>query len=323
MRMRNVEINPGRLCNNRCVFCMSGLERDRREPWVPAATVRAELRRHHAEGARAVGFIGGEPSVYPGIVESVAFARELGYQRISLCTNGMRLSDRRFLGRLVRAGMTRVTVSVHSHLSGVEDALTGVPGGWAKKLQGVRNLVKIRRSGALRDNVSLNPVLCRPNMRSLPEFVRFFAAEGIDDVRCNFIWPQGRAERDPRIVPRFREAVPWMLKLLLANEREGLVRLSFGGVPYCVLPPAFQKRWPLLKKYFYEEGSDLPTDVTFLRGKGKGPTERFNWVERSKDEYRCRVDGCRTCPFGDVCMGIYRSYAALYGQEEFGRPETA
>ena len=51
---RRVEIHLGTLCNNRCVFCMSGMERDHKEPWAelsrvkPAQfTVRACSGRNH------------------------------------------------------------------------------------------------------------------------------------------------------------------------------------------------------------------------------------------------------------------------------------
>jgi len=318
VKLKNAEINPGRLCNNRCVFCMSGDERDRHDPWVSLEAVKDELRRCYEDGARSAGFLGGEPSVYPHLLPAVSRARELGYQRIALCTNGVRLADARFLNRLAEAGLTRVTVSVHSREPSVEERLTGVPGILQKKLKALRNLMKLRRSGMLKDNVSLNPVLCRPNMKDIEGFIRFFAAEGIDDFRFNFIWPQGRARTDKRVVPEFREAVPWMLKALTLNEREWKLHLSFGGVPFCVLPAAFQKRWLVLKKYFFEEGLDLPTDVAFLRPKGRGESERFNWQERSKDEYRGYVPACASCGFQDRCMGIYRTYLELYGDDAFG-----
>ena len=146
----------------------------------------------------------------------------------------------------------------------------------------------------------------------------FFKAMGVNDIRFNYIWPESRVANDKTVIPRFKDVVPDILKLILRNERENLVRLSFGAVPYCVLPKALQDQWPLISKYFNEEGLDLPTEVSFLHPDSKGTVDRFNWHEKGHDEYRGKVAACRSCRFDPVCMGIYRSYLSLYGEEEFG-----
>ena len=142
---------------------------------------------------------------------------------------------------------------------------------------------------------------------------------GITDIRFNFIWPESRVSNDKTIVPRYRDVMPEILTLILKNERSRDMTLSFGGVPYCVLPPVLLEQWPMLRKYFYEEGLDLPTDVSFLHPDARGSVERFNWHQRGRDEYRGKIEACRRCRFDSVCMGVYRSYLSLYGEEEFRR----
>lgn len=320
MKLKNAEINVGRLCNNRCLFCMSGEDRDQKDPWINPERVQAEIRRHYVEGARSVGFLGGEPSAYPHIEECVRFAKDLGFQRIALCTNGTRLSNKDFIDKLVVAGLTRVTVSIHSHRPEVEDWITGVPGNLKRKLQALSNLVELRRLGKLPDNVSVNPVLSRRNMRDMEAYVRYLHAEvGVEDFRFNFIWPQSRALRDETIIPRFEEAVPWMLNLIRVNERELGLHVTFGAVPFCILPKPFQERWPLLEKYFYDEGNDLPTSVSFPHNDEVETVDRFDWHARSRDDYRTKVEACSRCRLNDKCMGIYRTYLELYGESEFKR----
>ena len=80
---RRVEIHLGTLCNNLCPFCMSGYSRDKKDPWASFERVRAELRHFREKGCRAVGFLGGEPTVYPRIVEAVACAKSLGYDLLT------------------------------------------------------------------------------------------------------------------------------------------------------------------------------------------------------------------------------------------------
>jgi MoaA/NifB/PqqE/SkfB family radical SAM enzyme len=214
---RRIEVHLGTRCNSRCIFCMSSVNRDAREPWAIPRRVKEELRHFYAQGCRAAGFLGGEPTVYPRIVDCVAYARNLGYAKILICTNGMRLADPDFCRRLVEAGVTRVTVSVHSHKAAIEDRLImRVPGALARKVRAVRNLVGLRDRGLLPGNISLNPVLCRPTLRGMEGFVRFFGGLGIDDVRFNYIWPHGEVREDPAWTPSFREAMPEVVKLLIA-----------------------------------------------------------------------------------------------------------
>ena len=317
-KLKNVEINPGRLCNNKCIFCMSGEERDDHEPWADPKRMQAEIKMRYDEGARSLGFLGGEPSAYPHILECMEYARNIGYQRIALCTNATRLANRDFMENAIKAGLTRVTVSVHSHIPAIEEFLVGVPGILQKKVQAITNLVQARKAGFFKDGVSLNPVFCRPNAPHAEGFVRFFANLGIRDFRFNFIWPESQIKEDKRVVPQFKDVMPHVLNLILKNEKEFGYTISFGAIPYCVLPRPFLEKWPLLRKYFFEEGMDLPTEVSFLWPDKKGGVQRFNWHQKGHDTYRAKVPACAGCRFDGVCMGIYRSYLALYGEGEFG-----
>ncbi|MBI4051093.1 MAG: radical SAM protein [Elusimicrobia bacterium] len=317
MKLKNVEINPGRLCNNKCIFCMSGEERDDHEPWADPERMKAEIRMHYEQGARSLGFLGGEPSTYPHILDCIRYAKDLGYQRVALCTNGTRLANRDFLEEALEAGLTRATVSVHSHIPEIEERLVGVPGILEKKLKAIDNLVVVRREGRLPDNVSLNPVLNRLNAPHMESFVRFFAARGIEDIRFNFIWPESRVSHDKTVVPQFKDIIPYVLNLILRNEKELKLRITFGAMPYCVLPVSLTHSWPLLERYFYEEGNDLPTDVSFLKPDWNGGVERFNWHRRGREDYRTKLECCPRCRWESKCMGIYRSYLDLYGAAEF------
>jgi len=325
---RRVEIHLGALCNNKCVFCVSAEARDDKDPWAPRESVMRELEHFRKQGCAAVGFLGGEPTVYPWIVECVAKAKELGYERIALCTNGTRFSDEGFCRALVEAGMSRVTISIHSHLAEIEDGMiTLVPGNFARKMAGLRHLQKLRQEGWLKDNVSLNPVLCRPTMASMEEYLRHFAALGIGDFRFNYIWPEGYVGEDPLWIPRFSQAAPHIARLLLLNERRLRLHLTFGGVPKCALREAGlseRLRAHLADKYFDEASYDPPNDVSILsdpRALVRLP-ERFVWQERKKDALKLREPSCKGCRHYAACEGIWRSYVRLYGFGEF-RPVAA
>ncbi len=296
---------------------MSGEERDDHNPWASFDRLMKELEHHYESGARSVGFLGGEPTAYPHIIRSISFAKKLGYQRIALCTNGMRLADKDFLGEALSAGLTRATVSLHSHIAEVEERLVGVPGILKMKLGAVKNLVRARESGQLPDNVSLNPVLNRLNAPSLEAYILFFIAQGINDIRFNFIWPQSRVLTDTAVVPRFRDIMPEILKVILLNERKWGISISFGAIPFCVVPEFFRKHVELLFKYFSEESNDHPTDVGFMSSDEDGAVNRFSLKARTRYDHRMKVSACQDCSLASACLGVWRSYVSLYGVEEF------
>lgn len=322
-RGERIEIHLGALCNNKCVFCVSAQAREERAPWAPFDVVVRRLEEFRRAGGRAVGFLGGEPTVYPKIVEAVAAARALGYTRIALCTNGMRFADADFCAALADAGLTRATVSLHSHRADIEDGLiTLVPRSHERKVQGLRNLLALRARGLLRDNVSLNPVVCRPTLPYLEDFVAFAAGLGLDDVRFNYIWPEGAVAEDPAWIPPYREAVPRLVRVALLNERRRKLRLSFGGVPRCVLrfagAPARLQTW-LAERFFDEAALDPPIEVAIANHVQRAmpePSSRFLWQTRKRDQLKTMGETCAACRHAASCDGVWRSYAALYGVGE-------
>lgn len=316
---RRVEIHLGTLCNNLCAFCMSSMNRDHHEPWAALDRVREELRHFRGKGCRSAGFLGGEPTVYPYIVESIAYAKSLGYDRIALCTNGTRMSDPAFCAALTDAGLSRVTLSVHSHRAEIEDGpITGVPGNLSRKIAAIKNLLALKLKGKLPGNIALNPVLCRPNLDEMEDFIAFFGAMGLDDIRFNYIWPQGEARGDRRWIPAFKEAMPKIARIMLLNEKRLRKHLTFGGVPKCALLLAGVKG-PMLEhlaaKYLDEAGFDPDNDVSMATKNGPMP-DRFVWQQVKKDTLKAKGPDCVRCAHQGRCEGVWGSYGELYGFSE-------
>src|SRR5690349_18706096 len=110
-----VHISIGAVCNNNCVFCM---EEDRDGRYVNNSAMTVERVRWILEenrGAEEVCFTSGEPTTRPELPDLVARARSLGYRRISVMTNGRRLSHLPYAALLARSGMNRVYSSIHGH----------------------------------------------------------------------------------------------------------------------------------------------------------------------------------------------------------------
>lgn len=322
---RNVEINVGKICNNKCVFCLDGLPATEMRRYMPWEEMQAEIRRWYAAGTRSLGFLGGEPTTYPWILDAIRLGRDLGYTRITLATNGTKFFRHDFVDRCLDAGLTRVTMSMHGHTAELEDRLTRVPGNFEKKVSGLRYLLQKRDEGHLRDNVSVNVVTNGWNYRHLPKIVRFFYDLGLDDVRSNFVRREGFAENDDTLVPHYTDVVPWVVKTILLNEYHWKRTFTIGGYPLCVLPREILANRSLARRYV-GEFRDLDTDCSIRTLNADGFPEgiatiedgraRFNWQQRKRYDLKRHVPACEGCRYGDVCEGVWREYLDLHGDAE-------
>jgi MoaA/NifB/PqqE/SkfB family radical SAM enzyme len=318
-KVKNVDINLGKACNNRCCFCSNGEASPQERRWGRLEDIESEIARQCAEGVESIGFLGGEPTLYPRLERIVRLARSLGYRRVSLCTNGSRLADRKKLVDLLDAGVTRVAVSIHSHTARIEDGITGRRGSFEEKIQALRNLVAMRRQGRLPDGLSLNTVLHRKNVEQLVEFSQFMRDIGINNIRFNLIRPSYKAERSKAWVPSFEITTPNITRLVVNNEKRLGMRLNFADFPLCKLPWEILASRELMERYIGENW-DMTTEVTHvLRDPDQEATEefvRFNWKVRRK-EYKTYLPGCARCVLLQHCEGVWQKYLDIYGSGEF------
>ena len=319
---RNIELNVGKACNNRCVFCLDGLPKREDRSYMPLADMKTEITRWYEEGHRSLGFLGGEPTTCPWLPQAIEHARELGFTRIAIATNATKLRKDYYVDRLLDAGLTRVTVSSHGHTAKLEDKLTRVPGNFLKKQAALRILVDRRDAGRLPDNVSVNIVLNGWNYRVLPKMLKYFYGLGLDDVRVNFIRSEGYADEDWSLTPAYSEVVPVLMKAVVLNEFHFKKSFTFGGFPLCVLPTDFLANRRMVRKYLGEFW-DLDTDCS-IRGEGdhgiakvEDGRARFNWQDRKRFDLKHHIDPCRTCRYTDVCEGVWRMYSTIHGNDEF------
>lgn len=321
---KNLELNIGKACNNRCVFCVDGLPKREDRTYLSWEAAKSEIDRWHAEGHRSLGFLGGEPTTWPHLERGIRYAREVGFTRVTIATNATKLRLIPFTDRLLDAGLTRVTVSMHGHTPALEDRLTRVPGNFEKKMAALRHLVQRKREGHLVDGLSINVVVNGWNYRYLPNIARFFFEEvGIEDLRANSIRPEGYSEGSGELTPKFTQVVPFLMKTILLNEYHWKKSFTFGGFPLCTLPSELSGSERLLRKYMGEY-RDLSTDCS-IRGDADedGVTRveegraRFNWQDRKRYDLKGAPAACGSCSKRPVCEGVWRGYLEIWGEGEF------
>jgi len=124
-------------CNLQCVHCYA--DSSPHVPLVQAMCLddwKEAISQAHILGCRNLQFIGGEPTLHPGLCDLILYAHSLGFQFIEVFTNGTALTPR--LREVIKRCHVNLAFSVYSLDPVVHDSVTLRGGSQHKTLAGVR-----------------------------------------------------------------------------------------------------------------------------------------------------------------------------------------
>jgi radical SAM protein with 4Fe4S-binding SPASM domain len=88
-RFRNVYLYITEKCQLRCGHCYMG-ERLERGKFMPILEVKHTLQLWRKMGGSKLSILGGEPTLHPDFIEICRYAKQVGYEKVILNTNGLR-----------------------------------------------------------------------------------------------------------------------------------------------------------------------------------------------------------------------------------------
>ncbi|MBU0580304.1 MAG: radical SAM protein [Candidatus Margulisbacteria bacterium] len=308
-QIRDVEVHLGFPCNNNCIFCMANKEY-RKNKFFSYEKVIKQISAYAKKGFNSIGFLGGEPTLHPRIIDIVRHANKAGMKSIHIVTNGRRLADGVFLNNLIASGVNRISVSIHSHLPKLEDNLTQVQGSFSQKLNGLHNIIQLQRKNKS-INVSINIVINKMNIKSISESVKYFANLGYKDYRLNFIQTEGSARDNfEKLIPYYKN-VYVLFKKVVDFAKKNTLTVSFADLPFCVID-----KYP----EFYKYTSELKDCYNFVVMMGAPNCDRtikhFSWENVRKNELKMKPKKCNRCQYNKICEGIWKEYAKRIGYTE-------
>lgn len=180
-------------CNNDCAHCynvaphtplLSG-EGPGARPELSTDGWKEVLDKAWNLGIPHIIFTGGEPTLFEDLPELIAHAEKNG-QITGLNTNARRLSDQRYVERLVGSGLDHVQVTLESHQPEVHDEMVRSQGAFRQTVQGIRNAL------ASPLFVMTNTTMLRANVASIPSTLDFLAELGVPTVGLNALIYSGR-----------------------------------------------------------------------------------------------------------------------------------
>ena len=154
-------------CNMSCAFCFV----DRTVPDFDEADLLSQIERMAARDPSHLVLSGGEPTLHPALPRLIARATELGFREVEIQTNGVKAADADYAKALVDAGLSKVTVSLHSVDPERSDKITRLTGGFAKTVAAMHNF----RALGVRTQVA--HVITKANHAELLDTVRFLRTQ--------------------------------------------------------------------------------------------------------------------------------------------------
>ncbi|HAF96135.1 MAG: hypothetical protein A2X34_09285 [Elusimicrobia bacterium GWC2_51_8] len=264
-------------CNLRCIFCSS----------------QGHGRKQSAQRIRTLIGKGNEnlligeweePTLSPKLPYWISFAKKTGVKNVILRTNGVKLSDKKFAGDVIKSGVDKIHINFPSHLGKLADFLLQRKGAFKKQEQGIKNLIKLSAA----TKIALVFVITAFNYKTMAQYCQFVSARfpGIKTISFNMICIAGYVNKRKFLIPRMAQIEPHLASAVRFCALHGL-RSMVDNVPLCLM------------NGFEHLSVDLQCN-----------SAEKNVPEKNKQEV------CKSCSLSGLCPGIRLDYAELFGCKE-------
>jgi len=277
---RKIIMNVTYKCNNRCTFCAVGT----RTQLDGSLERQKELLAHYFNhGVRLADFDGGEPTLYSDLIPLIRHARQLGYEKVNVTTNGRMAVYDDFARALTRSGITTLLFSLHGPDARTHGIQVGVPEAFEQTVTGIRNCVRVAPKQV---ELGMNITLTKTNLARLNDVVQLAWDLGLRWFNIQFLTPFGRATQ--RVNPDTAEAARIASEVI--SRWEDRIKFQVINLPFCFMPGK--------ERYLMGDLLKLERHMVFVNN------EEVNLFQYLK-ERRVYKEVCESCPHKIFCGGFY------------------
>jgi len=267
-------------CNNHCRFCAVG---NRAKVHGDPAKQLAQLERYRASGVAMVDFDGGEPTLAPALVPLIHYARDIGYERIAVTTNGRLCAYPDVARELVGSGVTTLLFSLHGPDAETHAREVGVAEAFEQTTAGIRNCVELAPDDV---ELGMNFTVTSGNWDQLNRMASLCWELGLRWLNIQFLTPFGRATR--QVAPDVDAAAGLTMRVIDAWRNR--LRIEVINLPFCYLP-GYER---------FATGDLLKAERHMLFVNDESVNLAAYLAER-----RVRAPQCADCPHAIFCAGFY------------------
>lgn len=299
---QQVEIQLGHMCNNRCVFCVSGQRTARGEAGpVEIGPILEQIRAARQRGHAKITLLGGEPTLQPGFVEVVRECATLAFDEVVVFTNGAKTANPERIDELLATG-ANITwrISIQGATEDSHERTTKKDGSFDRIRRTLAHL------GARDQRITVNMCVVGSNFEDVHRFAEWLPAAKVVQLHLDLMRPLDAGERTE---DELRDMMPPLTALAPSMERLAHAMppgfdFNVGNFPYCVAPA--------LVPWVHHDGERTETIAVDSGDKLSKPWNKYLVKARDK----VKAESCRRCELDARCSGIYEHQARFHGMAE-------
>ncbi len=168
-------------CNLDCVMCNFPARAGAKE--FDTGRMKKIIDELSDIGTDVISFTGGEPLFRKDIFELIAYAKRNGLVT-QMPSNGTLLTEERAQA-VIDSGLDALTISIDGAHKETHDRIRGIDGAYEKAIQGVQNIVNLRKKNNKGPTVTLSMVINKYNVNEILDMQTLASTLGADNM-CFF-----------------------------------------------------------------------------------------------------------------------------------------
>lgn len=188
-KLLSMEIEFNQTCNLRCIYCYA-LDTPGNRNELSVDEFKDVIRQASDMGARKIIILGGEPLLYPHLMEMIAFIRDLGME-IELFTNGTKVT--REMAQALYDNEVRVVLKMNTFDESLQDTLSGRKGSYQLIQEALANLKSVGYPSETHP-LGVSSIICQQNIEELPKMWEWLRDQNILPY-FEMMTPQGGARK--------------------------------------------------------------------------------------------------------------------------------
>lgn len=305
-------IGLGTDCNQKCIFCTLEKSMKKENPefkgkvYVESESenvtpttsqVKSEIDKSNS---LEIMFGWPEPTLRRDLPELIKYARRKNVTKVSINTNGVKISDENYISKLIDSGLNKIIISIHSHKKEISEKISQIEGNYDKTMIGIKNSLE---KGL---EVNLVHVICSHNYKDLLDFSKFIKEKfnGVSHIDFVFIKPDNSdIELSKELVPKIEDVKPYLMNALKFCK-ESMIDFSTANIPLCLLDEFKES------SIQYQELNAIDSEHAFR------DWMKLRLKNNETDEYGYKSIRCKNCAFNQKCVGLIKEYFEIYGTKE-------
>ncbi len=213
-RLLSMEIEFSRICNFRCSYCYVA-DKSECTNELSRTEIKDTILQAKALGARKIIILGGEPSIYPHLVEMVRFLGREGLE-VEMFTNGTGIDAE--IAAILARERVRVVLKMNSREEELQDRLAGKKGAFQIISKA---LTTLQEAGYPSEELflAISTVICRQNIGELPAMWKWLRQENIEPY-FEVITPQANALENSWLTVDSGELKALFMQLSAIDQQE-------------------------------------------------------------------------------------------------------